>query len=261
MSDDKSTDRERELAVELANPKWEAILKAGRKRGFMGVVYGDSAKTGWQRELEELHMQVVISPLHDADVNADGSPKKPHHHVMLLFDAPTTPKNALKIFLSIGAVVAPTIENFAINSTRSMARYFCHLDNPDKHQYDPADVIVYGGFDYKSCIAAENDDKRVAQAIMDFILENDEFTNIYEFTNFCRNSHAEWYEYVCSHSVTTFQNMMFWREKTRRNKIRAEFWRSCGIDPETAEALGYRPGDITYELREREAEKKAEEED
>ena len=42
-----------------------------------------------------------------------------------------------------------------------MARYLCHMDNPEKKQYSPDDVICLGGADYVNCVATAADLDRV----------------------------------------------------------------------------------------------------
>lgn len=49
---------------------------AGRSRTWAALVYPESAAEGWRETLEELHITGFISPLHDKDVNPDGTPKR-----------------------------------------------------------------------------------------------------------------------------------------------------------------------------------------
>lgn len=46
-----------------------------RTRGWACIVYPESAPDGWMDALREQHLQMLISPLHDSDVTADGEPK------------------------------------------------------------------------------------------------------------------------------------------------------------------------------------------
>lgn len=50
---------------------------------------------------------------------------------MILFEGVKTSEQAKEVFSAIGGVgIEP------LKSTRAYARYLCHLDNPDKAQYD-----------------------------------------------------------------------------------------------------------------------------
>ena len=57
-----------------------------RQRTYATIVYPDSAPNDWQDILASLCIPAFISPLHDKDTNPTGEPKKPHYHVLLMFD-------------------------------------------------------------------------------------------------------------------------------------------------------------------------------
>lgn len=110
--------------------------RAGRTRNFATVVYPESAPADWMDRLNDYHVAALVSPLHDRDTNPSGEPKKPHYHVMLIFEGPKEFETQVKpIFDDIGGVGREMV-----NSARGYARYLCHLDNPEKAQYDPAEV-------------------------------------------------------------------------------------------------------------------------
>ncbi|MFR2030007.1 MAG: Rep family protein [Collinsella sp.] len=54
--------------------------KASKTRHWAFIVYPESAPKNWLSILEDLHMQALVSPLHDKDQTAS-RPKKPHWHV------------------------------------------------------------------------------------------------------------------------------------------------------------------------------------
>ena len=60
--------------------------KDDRARTWTFIVYPESAPQNWRELLDECHVSWVESPLHDKDVNPDGTVKKPHWHIILLFD-------------------------------------------------------------------------------------------------------------------------------------------------------------------------------
>ena len=53
-------------------PKPKTVKKV---RAIAGILYADSAPADWQDRIADLHMMALVSPLHDSDVQADGSPK------------------------------------------------------------------------------------------------------------------------------------------------------------------------------------------
>ena len=102
---------------------------------YAKFTYADCVKelgTGFDK-LDQLHVAALISPLHDKDTNPSGEPKKPHYHVLLMFEGVKDYETQVKpIFAEIGGVGREMV-----NSARGYARYLCHLDNPEKAQYEP----------------------------------------------------------------------------------------------------------------------------
>ena len=74
-----------------------------RTRNFATVVYPESAPSDWIDKLDQLHVAALISPLHDKDTNPSGEPKKPHYHVLLMFEGVKDYETQVKpIFAEIG---------------------------------------------------------------------------------------------------------------------------------------------------------------
>lgn len=111
----------------------------GRTRNFATVVYPESAPENWFDILAEMKIPAFVSPLHNMDVNPTGEVKKEHYHVMIMFEGVKTVEQALDVFRQIGGVEYCE----QIQSLRGYARYLCHLDNPEKHQYNTEDVISF----------------------------------------------------------------------------------------------------------------------
>lgn len=126
--------------------------KAGKSRSWAFIAYPESMPDNWRDLLAEQHVQVLVSPLHDSDVNADGEPKKAHYHVIILFDGGARSSQAQKIADSLNGTVVQSVAQ-----TRSYARYLCHLDNPEKAQYSTGDVLALGGVDYLDLISSAAD--------------------------------------------------------------------------------------------------------
>ncbi len=127
-------------------------MRASRTRDFATVIYPESAPENWLDILKEQKIQALVSPLHDSDLNADNTPKKPHYHVHIMFEGPKTKEQAVSLFSLIGGVGCEIV-----NSRRGMARYLTHEDNPEKHKYSRDDVIQIGGVDYFEIINLPSD--------------------------------------------------------------------------------------------------------
>lgn len=70
--------------------------------------------------------------LHDKDLTEDGTPKKNHYHVVGRLSGSRSPSTVAN---KIG-VPANYVECKKGYTFKKGVRYLCHLDNPDKFQYD-----------------------------------------------------------------------------------------------------------------------------
>ncbi len=135
--------------------------KGKRARAWTTVVYPDSATENWQEILRDELIECLISPLHDKDKNPnDDSTKKAHWHVVLSFKNPVSQEHAEETFNKINGVGCQKVKDFA-----QLARYLCHLDHPNKYQYDIEDVISIGAIDYRSLIMSGADEDEMLDEI------------------------------------------------------------------------------------------------
>lgn len=162
-----------------------------RRRNFATVVYPDSAPENWVQKLQEFLIPAFISPLHDKDANPTGEPKKPHYHVMVMFEGKKTREQAKEIFDSFGGVGLETV-----NSLRGYARYLCHLDNPEKAQYKIEDVRCLCGSDYTGTIGLAIDKYKAIREMVEWCKEY----NVVRFSQLVEYSMEErfdWFRVLC----------------------------------------------------------------
>lgn len=174
-----------------------------RKRNFATVIYPESLPPDWLDRLRSTMWKGFVSPLHDKDLNADGTPKKPHYHVLIMFN-----QNSKK---SYETQIKPIFEQcfekgFAgrveVISTTGYARYLCHIDNPEKAQYNKSDIISFGGADYLSTINCAEDNLRVQDEILDFIDDND-VLYFHNLIQIARTTNREWYQFLLKNCYFT----------------------------------------------------------
>ena len=118
-----------------------------KKRHWCFVVYPESAPEDWRMQLQQRGVVCAISPLHDKDVNPDGSPKKPHWHVIACYEGPTTFNAVKSLTDSLNQPIPQPLD-----SVRGYYRYLTHMDNPEKYQYDEKDITTINGFCTKDYI-------------------------------------------------------------------------------------------------------------
>ncbi len=147
--------------------------------------YGD-APDDWMHILDDAHVAAFVSPLHDQDHNPDGKLKKPHYHVMIMFEGVKTQKQADEIFNRIHGVGKEEI-----NSMRGYARYMQHLDNPEKYQYGEK-PRTFGGADYDAVIHLPGDDTKNVKDMMRYIRAN-QIKSFAEFCDICAANNDEWF--------------------------------------------------------------------
>lgn len=189
---------------------------AGRTRNFATVVYPESAPSNWQDILVEHLVPAFISPLHDSDINPTGEAKKPHYHVIIMFDGVKTKDQAKEIFDTIGGVGCEVVK-----SIRGYARYLCHLDNPEKHQYNTEDVRALCGADYFSTISLAID-KFVAISEMEEFCEEYDVLSFYLLSRYATKFRPDWAR-VLKESSTVYMKEYLqsrrWSKETNNTQI------------------------------------------
>lgn len=187
------TDPEKRKAVNRQSmaKKRASKSRVSRTRNFATLVYPDSAPVDWKERLTKIHAPILISPLHDKDTNPSGEPKKPHYHVLVMFDTVKAWERQVKpIFDWVGAVGRE-----AVNSARGYARYLCHLDNPEKAPYNPDDIIALGGADYTALIHLPTDDIRALQDVFKYIRDN-QIYSLAELLDICAINNPDWFSMI-----------------------------------------------------------------
>lgn len=125
-----------------------------KSKAWVGIGYPESLPENWLDVLEHTCLYVSISPLHNADVVKKdyttldgieykaGDKKKEHFHIMVVWDGPTTLKNALTVFNRIGINYIESVYSIS-----GQYDYFSHKNSPDKAQYEESDIVNLNGFD------------------------------------------------------------------------------------------------------------------
>lgn len=175
--------------------------KDERTRNWTFVVYpiegNPPAPVNWREILDEEHVQWIESPLHDKDTNADGTPKKAHIHIALMFDGNKS-FDQVKEFTD--KLNSPIPQKTASN--RGLVRYMAHLDNPEKVQYDKGLIIGHGGADVAEYLKPTSSTRY--QLIAEMRQWVDE-TSCFEFFMLFDHAAAErfddWFPLLCDNSA------------------------------------------------------------
>lgn len=171
----------------------------GKSQVWAGIMYQDSAPADWEHQLRMLGVPFAVSPLHDSDIREDGTPKKAHWHVILYWPGgSTTYRTAAAIMRDVlhGTIPIPLV------SPRGYYRYFTHLDNPNKAQYDEANIVTGNNFDigeFLQLTAKETND--LAKLIITEII-NQGMTEYWELVMYAMlNMDAAAFEFVRTNTL------------------------------------------------------------
>lgn len=164
-----------------------------RTKNFATLFYPESLSfTDAKDFLDSLHIAYLISPLHSRDLDKDGKLKKPHHHVILVFDS-------LKSVPQVKDLLHSSFVGLEmVQSLTSYARYLCHFDNPEKAQYVSEDVVAFG-LDYDELCHKERDKYDAFSRVIDYIVD----TNCTSFSSlllYARRSDYEMFRALCDNS-------------------------------------------------------------
>lgn len=198
-----------------------------RKRNFATVVYPESAPEGWRDILAGYFVPAFVSPLHDRDINATGEPKKPHYHVMVMFEGKKSEEQVKALFETIGGVGLEVVE-----SLRGYARYLCHLDNPEKAQYNPSDVVSIGGADYSYSIGLVADKYKAVREMIAFCKAN-QIVSYAELLEYAAVEQDSWFRVLCDNGTVVMKEYL----KSISWGVRASKAADPRVDPNTGEVL------------------------
>ena len=169
-----------------------------KKRNWAFVLYPESAPADWRELLQKTGLPCAISPLHDKDVNATGEPKKPHYHVMVFYQGPTSYNVVKRLTDGLNQPIPQVVEQ-----VRGYYRYLTHMDNPEKAQYSAAEIQTLNGFDIMDFVEmSKSEVTKVLRALVDYIRENDllEYADLMDMT-MCEGVPPEWFDVASSHTL------------------------------------------------------------
>lgn len=189
----------------------KSSTKNQKKRNWTFIAYPESLPAGWKEQLEQTGVKCAISPLHDRDLNPTGERKKPHYHVILCYEGPTTYNTVLALTnVKLGQSIPQAVE-----SVEGCYRYLTHQDNPEKAQYSKADIQTLNGFDIRDWAELKRSEvMKIIRDIRDFARVN----NIVEYSDLLDILQSgigleDWFEVAATHTLLFTADL-----KSRRHK-------------------------------------------
>lgn len=195
-----------------------ASEKSNRTRNWTVFQYDDSAPENWRELLDEKHIEWIESPLHDKDINADGTPKKPHRHLLLMFGGVKSYEQVLEF---IGFLNSPIPQR--CHNAKSLVRYMAHLDNPEKAQYSISEIRGHGGVDIAEMLRPSSSERySLIKEMGSFIKDHGitEFQDIFDYA--MANRFDDWFPLLCDSSAFVINQYIKSARHREKSKINFE---------------------------------------
>lgn len=143
---------------------------------------------------------ILISPLHDMDLDDLGKMKKPHYHIMVMHKSDITLAGAKRWGEMRGLVMCEKC------GKKGLARYLCHLDNKEKHLYNIEDVKAFN-CNYLDIIGTSVDKFGMYRELIEFINEMG-ILFFCDLMDFCKDNNDDWFRFLCSGGTFTIEKYL-----------------------------------------------------
>lgn len=178
-----------------------------RFRNAACIVYEESASENWFSILSDWKIPALVSPRHDVDINPDGTLKKAHYHVLVSIEGKKSEAQFREIFKSFGGVGCERVQ-----SLRGYSRYLCHLDNPEKAQYNVAEIRAFGGASFFEYTTLPTDVAREIKFMQQFI-RREKISSYSKFLDICASDFPDWHYLVisrCNSVIKEYMHSICW---------------------------------------------------
>lgn len=195
-----------------------------RHKVWTGIFYPESAppEDEWREEMSQKHVKIWVSPEHDADkwtvadakknaAHKAGTLKKNHRHYIAEYETQVD----LQTFLDDFAFLNGGHNVKYVRSLRSMVRYLCHLDDPDKAQYDRDKVLTFGGADFDIVEQLGSHERHEALKAMRAFIRDNGIVDFCDFVDYCDEAEAAWSALLDDNSSYVIEKYI----KSRRYKM------------------------------------------
>lgn len=151
----------------------------GKNRQWVGVLFNENMREGWQDEIENLVQLPFAYCVHDKGLQLeDGEHRKVHTHLILVWPAPTTYKHACEVFDRLSASGRRCFA--AIEPVYNAGRMYDYLIHATedcvkkgKYAFSPSERITGNNYDIGSYVQVSQTDKNeMFDKLTDLILAN-----------------------------------------------------------------------------------------
>lgn len=168
-----------------------------RARNWTALVYPDSAPENWRDILDNACVPWVESPLHCYDVEETGELKKAHTHIQICF-------SGMKSYSQVKNLIEPLHGSIPkiVNDSRSLTRYFCHLDQPSKYQYPLSELVGHCGFDVSEYLKPTSSQRYAYIREMCSFVRSSGIKEFQDIMDYAIENHPDtWFPALCDNSA------------------------------------------------------------
>lgn len=194
-----------------AQRRYEKKKRPERHAIWTFIFYPDDVPN-WRDVMDELGLEILVSPLHDKDTwtesdesknpeHVAGEFKKAHRHGLVRYPQVVDYATVMNDFAEVGIHTAKFTRSYT-----SMALYLTHKRSPNKHPYDDKDVVEFGGANYYEAIHEKVDVHAELKRMRAFIRENN-FTEFVDFWDWCDENADDWSYLIdtkCAYVIGTY---------------------------------------------------------
>lgn len=182
-----------------------------KKRNWAFVLYPESAPVDWMERLQLTGLQCAVSPLHDLDINPTGEPKKAHYHIILCYSGPTSYNVVKQLTDSLNQPIPQALEQ-----VRGYYRYLTHKDNPEKAQYNEADILTINGFNIADYVELSKSEVNEIKSNLQQLIRNLNLLEYCDFMDYLMDNDCKLEYDVASCNTYFFEKYI----SSRRNKLK-----------------------------------------
>lgn len=243
-----------------AKKRYEEKRKAKngeRHKVWTLIFYPSSAPKDWPELLSGIHLPIWVSPVHDKDVwtEADerkerdrinkevaagkpsrnpthkaGTLKKPHYHLICQYETQVDRDTFLNDFKDLNGPESVK----QVKSLISMVRYLVHADDPDKAQYDKADVKTFGGADLDLVEQVGTHERHEALKAMRKYIRTHNVVDFCDFVDYCDDCEITWSRLLDDNSSYIIEkyikSLRYKRRDERERRIEGRSWVTTDMD-------------------------------
>lgn len=200
------------------------------------LIYPESAPADFRQKIKDSGLEIVLSPLHENDLNEDGTPKKPHlHGIFHNTGQCIIYKTAKKRLVGLGIIANDYIE--PCFHPRNAQRYLIHLDDPEKSQFEGGRnaIEIFNNFPLDLTRDLTKEQMREVRKKVFNVIRDEGFKDYCELLDYLLwvLGDDEMHDYACNHTIL-FKGYL----DSKRNKMKEVADEKAELERERLEVRG-----------------------